>query len=167
MSAGAFLAHDGANGRDHSGPGGGNDLDAICHSIAAIVASGATRPSRVRVSAGSASVEIEWPAGRPTPGPVPGPDHAEPEPVPDAGLHELCAPLVGTFYRRPDPAAAPFVVVGDQVVVGQQVGIVEAMKLMNSIEADRAGRVAEILVDDTEGVDYGQVLLRIEPLDGA
>ena len=71
------------------------------------------------------------------------------------------SPLVGTFYAAPAEDAASFVKVGDRVEKGQTLGIVEAMKLMNEIESDYSGTVAEILVNNQEGVEYGQPLFRI------
>ena len=71
------------------------------------------------------------------------------------------SPLVGTFYAAPAEDAQAFVKVGDKVEKGQTLGIVEAMKLMNEIESDYSGTVAEILVHNQEGVEYGQPLFRI------
>ena len=71
------------------------------------------------------------------------------------------SPLVGTFYAAPAEDAQSFVKVGDRVEKGQTLGIVEAMKLMNEIESDYSGTVAEILVNNQEGVEYGQPLFRI------
>lgn len=71
------------------------------------------------------------------------------------------SPLVGTFYAAPAEDAESFVKVGDRVEKGQTLGIVEAMKLMNEIESDYSGTVAEILVTNQEGVEYGQPLFRI------
>jgi acetyl-CoA carboxylase biotin carboxyl carrier protein len=67
--------------------------------------------------------------------------------------------MVGTFYRAAEPGAAPFVQVGDPVETGQQVGIVEVMKLMTPVEADRPGRVVAILADDAVPVEHGQPLI--------
>ncbi|WP_042300431.1 acetyl-CoA carboxylase [Paraburkholderia kururiensis] len=79
-----------------------------------------------------------------------------------AQQHEIVSPLPGTFYRRPSPDAAPFVEAGATVESGTVVGLVEVMKQFNDVEAGIAGRVTEILVDDGEPVDAGQVLMRIE-----
>ena len=84
------------------------------------------------------------------------------EPAP-AGLVPLEAPMVGTFYRAPAPDADPFVREGDLVDEGQVLCIIEAMKLMNEIEAKVAGRVAKVLVDNGQPVEYGQSLFLIEP----
>jgi acetyl-CoA carboxylase biotin carboxyl carrier protein len=79
------------------------------------------------------------------------------------GRHPIKAPLVGTFYRAPQPGAPPFVSEGDVVDEGQVVAIVEAMKLMNQVQADQAGKVAEILAQDGEWVEFEQVLMYLEP----
>ena len=79
-----------------------------------------------------------------------------------AGSVLVKSPMVGTFYRSPEPGAHPFVEVGARVTAASIVGIVEVMKLMNSIPAGQAGVVTHILVEDGEPVQYGQVLLVIE-----
>ncbi|MEV8635686.1 acetyl-CoA carboxylase biotin carboxyl carrier protein [Streptosporangium sp. NPDC051023] len=75
----------------------------------------------------------------------------------------VTAPLVGTFYRAPEPGSRPFVEVGDRIGAGQTIGIVEAMKLMNHVVSDWAGVVTEILADDATAVEFGQPLIRVEP----
>jgi acetyl-CoA carboxylase biotin carboxyl carrier protein len=77
----------------------------------------------------------------------------------------IVAPLVGTFFRASKPGAKPFVERGDVVEPGQTVAIVEAMKIMNTVAADRRGRVAEILANNGEWVEYQQVLMYLEPAD--
>jgi acetyl-CoA carboxylase biotin carboxyl carrier protein len=81
---------------------------------------------------------------------------------PSAGI-EVLAPIVGTFYAAASPDAPDFVRVGDRVKVGQVLCIIEAMKLMNEIEAEVAGTVVEILVRNEDPVEYGQTLFRIAP----
>ncbi|MDJ0736362.1 MAG: acetyl-CoA carboxylase biotin carboxyl carrier protein [Nostocaceae cyanobacterium] len=76
---------------------------------------------------------------------------------------EVTSPMVGTFYRAPAPGEVAFVEVGDRVRSGQTVCIIEAMKLMNEIEAEVSGQVIEILVQNGEPVEYGQALMRINP----
>ena len=78
-------------------------------------------------------------------------------------LLEITAPMVGTFYRAPAPGEAPFVEVGHRIDVGQTVCILEAMKLMNELEAEVSGDVVEILVDNGTPVEFGQVLMRVRP----
>ncbi|KPM53928.1 biotin attachment protein [Frankia sp. R43] len=156
---------------------------------------GGGRPvSRVRVSAGDITLEIDWttPAGPgardgsvatgpavpvPVTGPAAlgapaGPGHADPaqaaaaprprENADDALAYVVPAHTVGVFYHSPEPGADPFVRAGDTVVAGQQVGIIEAMKLMIPVEADRGGVVREVLVADATPVEYGQPLLTLD-----
>jgi acetyl-CoA carboxylase biotin carboxyl carrier protein len=78
-------------------------------------------------------------------------------------LIEIKSPMVGTFYAAPAPDAAPYVSLNQKIEVGQVVCIVEAMKLMNEIESEVAGRVAEILVENAQPVEFGQVLFLIDP----
>jgi acetyl-CoA carboxylase biotin carboxyl carrier protein len=80
------------------------------------------------------------------------------------GHPAITSPMVGTFYRSPAPDADPFVEVGDVVEVGQTVCIIEAMKLMNEIEAETKGRVVKILVENAQPVEFGQRLFLLEPL---
>lgn len=94
------------------------------------------------------------PASEPTPPPAP---------VVDPNLVDVTSPMVGTFYRAPAPDEAPFVTVGDGVTPSQTVCIIEAMKLMNEIEAEASGKVVEILVENGESVEFGQPLMRIDP----
>lgn len=79
-------------------------------------------------------------------------------------LVEVHAPMVGTFYRAPAPEEPPFVEVGDKVQVGQTLCILEAMKLMNEIEAEVSGEVVEVLVENGTPVEFDQLLLRLKPL---
>jgi acetyl-CoA carboxylase biotin carboxyl carrier protein len=76
-------------------------------------------------------------------------------------LHEVKSPIVGTFYESPSPGASAFVKIGDQVEVGQVLCIVEAMKLMNEIEADVAGEVVKRIAASGQPVEYGQALFAI------
>jgi|TARA_B110000483_G_scaffold243556_1_gene334097 acetyl-CoA carboxylase biotin carboxyl carrier protein len=85
----------------------------------------------------------------------------EPEPTIAAIGNGVHSPMVGTFYRSPSPSSPPFVEVGTHVKVGDVVCLVEAMKMMNQIEADHAGVVEAILVQDGEPVEYDQPLIRI------
>ena len=85
-----------------------------------------------------------------------------PEPPKPVGL-EVKSPMVGTFYKSPEPGAKAYVAVGDRVAKGQIVCIIEAMKIMNEIESEYSGIVREILVEDAQPVEYGQVLFKIDP----
>jgi acetyl-CoA carboxylase biotin carboxyl carrier protein len=80
-----------------------------------------------------------------------------------AQLKEIRSPMVGTFYKAPEPGAAPYVKVGTRVNPGQTVCIIEAMKIMNEIEAEVAGIVREVSVEDGQPVEFGQVLFRVDP----
>lgn len=89
-----------------------------------------------------------------------------PQPAPDANtenLHVIKSPIVGTFYASPSPSAGPFVRVGDRVNTGQVLCIIEAMKLMNEIEADVAGEVMRVFVENGQPVEYGEPLFAIHP----
>ena len=107
--------------------------------------------SRLMASAPTASVPAAAPVATPA---------ATSAPVEEA-LHEVKSPIVGTFYESPSPGAAPFVKIGDQVEVGQVLCIVEAMKLMNEIEADVAGEVVRRIATSGQPVEYGQPLFAI------
>ena len=84
-------------------------------------------------------------------------------PLPEKTYHEIKSPIVGTFYRSPAPDAEPYVEVGQVIQVKQVLCIIEAMKLMNEIESDIAGRVVKIVVDNGKPVEYNQTLFLIEP----
>jgi acetyl-CoA carboxylase biotin carboxyl carrier protein len=81
---------------------------------------------------------------------------------PKSNEHVITAPMVGTFYASPSPGAKPFVEIGDEVKVGQVLCIIEAMKMMNQIEADRAGRVTSIMARNGDPVEFGQPLFVVE-----
>jgi acetyl-CoA carboxylase biotin carboxyl carrier protein len=84
-------------------------------------------------------------------------------PAAPAHLKEIRSPMVGTFYKAPEPGADAYVKVGNRVSPGQTVCIIEAMKIMNEIEAEIAGTVREVLVEDGQPVEFGQVLFRVDP----
>ena len=103
------------------------------------------------------------PPAAPLPPPLPAvPGHGPPT-TPTAGPGEtlVVSPMVGTFYAGPSPQDPAYVGEGDEVAAGQVIGIVEAMKMMNQIESEVAGRVTRILVRDAQGVEYGQPLMII------
>lgn len=132
---------------------------------------------RVAVRAGDVSLEVEWRPGDPVPvattaaPPVAAVTQVNvtnpPAAAVDDDLIHVRAPIVGTFYAAPEPGAAPFVSVGDRVEAGQQVAIVEAMKLMNAVTAPQAGRVVEVLVADAGRVEYDQSLIVLAAEDQA
>jgi len=86
-----------------------------------------------------------------------------PAPAARSDLQAITAPMVGTFYRSPSPGDPPFVEVGSRITAGQPICILEAMKLMNELEAELAGEVVEILLENGTPVEFGQVLMRIKP----
>jgi len=88
---------------------------------------------------------------------------AAPAAEPVISGHQITSPMVGTFYATPTPKDPPFVNEGDMVKVGDRLCIVEAMKMMNEIESDVAGKVVKILVKSGQPVEYGQALIIIEP----
>lgn len=126
---------------------------------------GSVRISRATVAA-PANVQYSIPAAAPTPVVAPAAPAAAPAapaaaPEEIAG-HKIRSPMVGTFYRSPSPEAKAFVEVGQTVKVGDALCIVEAMKMMNRIEADKAGVVKAILVNDGEPVEFDEPLIIIE-----
>jgi acetyl-CoA carboxylase biotin carboxyl carrier protein len=78
-------------------------------------------------------------------------------------LKEIKSPMVGTYYKAPEPGADPYVKVGSRITSGQTVCIIEAMKIMNEIEAEITGVIREICVEDSQPVEFGQVLFRVDP----
>jgi acetyl-CoA carboxylase biotin carboxyl carrier protein len=81
---------------------------------------------------------------------------------PKPNEHVITAPMVGTFYAAPSPGAKPFVEIGDEIKVGQVLCVIEAMKMMNQIEADKAGRITSIMARNGDPVEFGQPLFIIE-----
>lgn len=124
------------------------------------VASMPAAPPQVAQAAAPAPTPETSPA--PTPQPE-APTPAAEAPAADSNLLEVTAPIVGTLYAAPGPDAPDFVKVGDKVQAGSVLCIIEAMKLMNEIEAEVSGTVREILVKNEEPVEYGQALFRLEP----
>ena len=117
--------------------------------------------SRAAHAAPMAYAPVPHPAGAPLAAPpVAAPAAAEP---PKVRLLEVKSPMVGTFYRAPEPGAEPYVKVGARVSPGQTLCIIEAMKIMNELEAEVTGAIREILVEDAQPVEFGQVLFRVEP----
>src|SRR5437660_1480532 len=146
-----------------------NGLSEVLHSVrqtaADLLAQSPVPPSTLSVRAGTVAVEMTFDL---TATPVVATETTTPSTpaaTASAGQDVLTASTVGVFYRSPSPGAAPFVKEGDKVSPGQQVAIVEAMKLMLPVEADRAGRIAEVLVKDGESVEFGQPLFRITQLE--
>ena len=188
------MSHDGESSAVHGGSTDGQASEPGAHSAGLesataalrdaaldLIAALPERPRRVRLTAGSVSIDLDWralPAAGYTAPAVPAPAVGLPADnggaavaVADRTLpgvaaapvlhHYICAPSVGTFYHSPEPGGAPFVTAGAQVRPGQQVGIVEAMKLMLPVESDQAGRVVEVLVADGEPVEYQERLIAL------
>jgi len=88
---------------------------------------------------------------------------ATPAPAAGATLRDIKSPMVGTYYKAPEPGSEAYVKIGGRVTSGQTVCIIEAMKIMNEIEAEVSGVVREILVEDAQPVEFGQVLFRVDP----
>ena len=125
---------------------------------------GKTPPQTVTAAplpASAAAAPAAVPAA-PAGGPV-APAGEEPEVAVPSNLVDVPSPMVGTFYRAPAPDAPPYVDVGARVGEGDTLCIIEAMKLMNELEAELSGTIAEICVENAEPVEYGQVLFRIDP----
>jgi len=139
--------------------------------------------TRVRLSKTPPTTPVaaaQPPMGNPVPAPAPAsapatsPEGASSPDAPSAGgdggdtavadgLEEVTSPMVGTFYRAPAPDAPPYVEVGDRVSEGDTLCIIEAMKLMNELEAEISGTVREVLVENAEPVEFGQPLFRVDP----
>lgn len=137
-------------------------LESMCARVAHLVASSHVNPRMIRMSVPGISVEVEWP----DPGEPPAEQASirtdlEQTPARRPDLTYVSAPSVGRFYHCPSPGARPFVTVGDWVEKGQQVGIIEAMKLMLPIDAQASGVVEEILVMNEMSVEYGERLIAL------
>ncbi len=106
------------------------------------------------------------PAPPPAAAPAGAPAEAPPaEPAARANVHEITAPMVGTFYAAPSPGARPFVEPGARIEHGDTVCIIEAMKILNQIEADCTGTVLEVLVENGQPVEFGQPLFLVDTAD--
>ena len=120
----------------------------------------------IRISrAGSAAPATQWmsaPAPAPMAAPVVAAAVAAPAAPSQPTGHMVTSPMVGTFYRSPSPSAASFVEVGSQVKVGDTLCIIEAMKILNTIESDKAGTVKAILKESGQPVEFGEPLFVIE-----
>lgn len=133
------------------------------------------QPLTFRIRASDVVVELEW-TGRygtedaewkPALSATPAAGEAAPTMVTADGIEgilDICAPTVGTFYRAPEPGAAPFVAEGDRIRRGQQIGILEAMKLMIPLESEHDGELVAVLVEDGTPVEYGDKLFAFVPV---
>ena len=152
-----------------------DSLEALCKQ-ARVLATGLPGVlTRLTVMVGQNRVEVEWLPTAMAVSPMPASFLAangagatvaavDADAIPD-GAHAVLSPLVGTCYLSPKPDDPPFVNEGDLVEAGQQVAIVEAMKIMNAVQAEQAGRVVKIMAANGEMVEYGQRLMIIEPAD--
>ena len=117
-----------------------------------------------QAAAAASAAHYAPPQYAPQPAPIAAPAPAAPaaaEPAPVSSGHMVRSPMVGTFYRSPSPSSPAFVEVGQSVNAGDIICIVEAMKMMNQIEADKSGIIEAILVDDAEPVEFDQPLFSI------
>ncbi|MBV1856158.1 acetyl-CoA carboxylase biotin carboxyl carrier protein [Catellatospora tritici] len=164
-----------------------DDLDDVRRSAQQLLAEVDTPPSALRIRAGEVVVEMEWaraaavvapapylptvaapapyvvpaPVAPPAPAQATAPEAVEAPAAPPVGQLDLCATTVGTFYRAPEPGTAPFVMEGDVVQRGQQVAIIEVMKLMIPVEAEADGRIVAIHAADGTSVEYGDRLFSL------
>ena len=144
-------------------------LAEVCQHAARLLSRMDAQPRSLHVQAGDVAVDIEWPEPQrngtpPRPGSSASTEAAvtvPDDPGRDGQRPVLAAQAVGVFYRCPEPGADPFVREGDVVTAGQQVAIIEAMKLMLPVEAERAGRIVEVLKGDGESVEYGEPLFAL------
>ncbi len=126
------------------------------------------RLAKTPVSRGTVQYAAAAPAA---PAAAPAPAAAAPAPAaaaapaaaPASKGTDVKSPMVGTYYGAPEPGAKPYVTVGQTVKKGQVLCIIEAMKIMNEIESEVAGKVTEVLLADSQPVEYGQVLFRVDP----
>lgn len=125
--------------------------------------------SELEIAEGEESVRISRSApaapaqmAAPAPAPAPEASAAEPASAPKPTGHQVLSPMVGTFYRAPSPESAAFVEVGSQVKEGDALCIVEAMKMMNQIQADKSGVVKAILCEDGQPIEFDEPLVIIE-----
>ncbi len=146
-------------------PGAGEIVSSV-RSLVEIMRSGGI--SELDLSFGNVTIRLR--GGVAVSAPVAVASTSEPEvatmvyeaPPPNHEQH-ITSPMVGTFYASPTPGAPPYVRVGDHVEVGQTVGIIEAMKIMNEIAADRAGLVTAVLIENGQAVEYGSPIVRLDP----
>ncbi|MGW5577579.1 acetyl-CoA carboxylase biotin carboxyl carrier protein [Micromonospora chokoriensis] len=142
-------------------------LETVEHSVLRLLSGFRDPPARLEITAGAVTVTAEWAAGEGVGGTLPAAPAARARAatdVPDSPADDrllVRAPTVGVFYRAPQPGSPPFVQVGDQVAAGQQIGIVEAMKLMIPVTVDAPGAVLDVLVADGAAVEYDTPLVAL------
>ena len=169
----------GRSRREQSDPAASVNMEEIRELIALVLENGLvefeleSENFRVRLRRDSISGGVPQTVAAPVPAPVPDstpappPSHKEPQSAPaasqDQDVHIIPSPIVGTFYRSPSPSADPFVKIGTNVEQDTVVCIIEAMKLMNEIQAEATGEVVKIYVENGQPVEYGQPLFGIKP----
>lgn len=136
-------------------------LAAVRRTAVDLLAKSPVPPTTLNVRAGEVSVEMGWATGEALVTTAATVAQVVAAPATAPAGETIDATTVGVFYRSPSPGAPAFVSEGDEISPGQQVAIIEAMKLMLPVEADKGGRIAEVLVADGEAVEYGQPLFRL------
>jgi acetyl-CoA carboxylase biotin carboxyl carrier protein len=134
------------------------------HSGSRVKIKGRAQVATAPAAAPSATVSAApQPASEAPPAPAAPTPESDAAPSEEESLHAVSSPIVGTFYRAPNPDADPYVKVGDFVEPGQTLCIVEAMKLMNEIESDIGGTVVRVLPENAQAVEYGENLFLVRP----
>lgn len=134
------------------------EVESLVRALIGMMRSGGM--SELDLTFGDVSVRLRGGGALP-PAPGTAAPFEEPAAEPAEAGHVVAAPMIGTYYASPSPGAPPFVEVGDVVAPGQIIGIIEAMKIMNEIPADRGGVVAEVLAANGQPVEYGSPLIRL------
>ncbi|WP_294433375.1 acetyl-CoA carboxylase biotin carboxyl carrier protein [uncultured Victivallis sp.] len=135
-------------------------IEAEAYNLCIRRGSGAAAPAPVMVAAAPAPVQMAAPVAAAAP--APAAPAAAPAPAAPVSVETIDAPLVGTFYRAASPEAQAFVKVGDHIAPDTVIGIIEAMKVMNEIKAEKSGVIKEVLVENGQPVEFGQPLFVIE-----
>jgi acetyl-CoA carboxylase biotin carboxyl carrier protein len=146
--------------RDVAAPPPPAQIESLGRALVGAMRSGGV--SELDVAFGSVSIRLRAEAGcAPTADGLARPPAELPPPVESTAADFITAPMVGTFYASPSPGSPPFVEAGDAIKPGQVIGIIEAMKIMNEISADRPGVVDAVLATNGQAVEYGSPLLRL------
>ena len=135
-------------------------IEAEAYNLCIRRGSGAAAPAPVMVAAAPAPVQMAAPVAAAAP--APAAPAAAPAPAAPVSVETIDAPLVGTFYRAASPEAQAFVKVGDHIAPDTVIGIIEAMKVMTEIKAEKSGVIKEVLVENGQPVEFGQPLFVIE-----
>ncbi|WP_406632024.1 acetyl-CoA carboxylase biotin carboxyl carrier protein [Amycolatopsis sp. WGS_07] len=136
-------------------------VDAVCTHASGLLSGVRQPPAVLRLRAADVAVELEWPVAANGQTVAAGSSAVLPAEETVDDLEYLLAQTVGVFYHAPEPGAKPFVSEGDLVAPGKQVGIIEAMKMMIPVEADRHGRIAAVLTENGAPVEYGARLFAL------